>query len=193
MRERSWGPFSTSGAMATYKVTIEYDGTAYAGWQRQPDRRTVQAEVELALQRITQRYVPVIGAGRTDAGVHAWAQVASFRSDKGLSLADWQRALNALLPGDITVRSVEPAPEDFHARFSARQKVYEYRILNRTEPSGLDRFRVWHVRRPLNVSAMREGAQLLLGRHDFSSFQGSPTDTDNPTCDLRQLDLSYDA
>ena len=175
--------------MATLKLTIEYDGTAYAGWQRQPVQPTVQAAVEAALQRITQTYIPVIGAGRTDAGVHALGQVASFRTDKALSVGEWMRALNALLPKDICVRSAEHAADDFHARYSARVKLYEYRILNQMERSALDHKRAWQIRKPLDLAAMRESASLLVGRHDFSSFQGSPTDNKNPTCDLRRLEI----
>ncbi len=175
--------------MATLKLTIEYDGTAYAGWQRQPVQPTVQAAVEAAIQRITQTYIPVIGAGRTDAGVHALGQVASFRTEKALSVEEWGRALNALLPKDISVRSAEHAADDFHARYSARGKLYEYRILNQMERSALDHNRAWHIRKPLDLAATREAASLLIGRHDFSSFQGSPTDNENPICDLRQLEI----
>lgn len=176
----------------TYKLTIEYDGTVYAGWQRQPDRATVQAALEAAVQQITQQATPVIGAGRTDAGVHALGQVASFRSDKTMAVEAWHRALNGILPPDISVRSVELVPDDFHARYSARGKLYEYRILNRPERSALDRHRAWHVWHPLDVGAMRSGALFLIGRHDFSSFQGSPTDTENPICNLTRLEIVHE-
>lgn len=176
--------------MATYKLTLEYDGTGYAGWQRQRKHPTVQAAVEAAIQRITQAHIPVIGAGRTDAGAHALGQVASFRSDKALSAIEWLRALNALLPPDISVRSVEVIADDFHARYSARAKVYEYRILNQEERSALHRNRAWHIKRPLHVDMMREAAALLLGRHDFSSFQGSPTDTENVVCEVARLEIT---
>ncbi|MGH7204886.1 MAG: tRNA pseudouridine(38-40) synthase TruA [Nitrospiraceae bacterium] len=178
--------------MATFKLTIEYDGTAYAGWQRQPDQPTVQAAVEAALQRITQTYIPVIGAGRTDAGVHALGQVASFRTDKTLSVEAWVRALNALLPKDISVRSALHVADDFHARYSARGKLYKYRILNQVERSALDRDRAWHIRRQLDLAAMQEATSLFMGRHDFSSFQGSPTDKENPVCDLRRLEIKQE-
>ncbi|MBI4400554.1 MAG: tRNA pseudouridine(38-40) synthase TruA [Nitrospirae bacterium] len=176
--------------MATFKLTIEYDGTAYAGWQRQPDRPTVQASVEAAIQRVTQTAIPVIGAGRTDAGAHALGQVASFRSQKVMPAEGWVRALNALLPPDISVRSAERVADDFHARYSARGKLYEYRILNQAERSAMERTRAWHVRRPLDMESMREAASLLVGRHDFSSFQGHPTDTESPVCELRRLEIS---
>lgn len=175
--------------MPTLKLVIEYDGTGYAGWQRQPDRPTVQAVLEDRLQRITQTRHSVIGAGRTDAGAHALGQVASFQTDKSLSPEAWLRALNGLLPPDISVRTVDLAPPDFHARYAARAKHYEYRILNRPERSALDRTRAWHLYAPLDLNAMQEAASLLIGRHDFSSFQGHPTDTKNPTCDLRRLQV----
>jgi len=174
----------------TFKLTIEYDGTAYAGWQRQLNQPTIQAAIEDALRRLTQTKITVIGAGRTDAGVHALGQVVGFRSDKDFSPEEWTRALNAVLPEDISVRSTEAAPDDFHARYSARDKVYEYRILNRKERSALDRHRAWNLHGALDLEAMREAAALLLGRQDFSSFQGHPTDTKDPTCDLRRLDIA---
>lgn len=178
--------------MPTFKLVIEYDGTGYAGWQRQPDQPTVQAALEDVLQRITQTRVPVTGAGRTDAGVHALGQVASFRCDKTLSIHEWLRALNGLLPPDISIRSIQPVADEFHARYSARHKQYEYRILARPERSALGRTRAWHIRDPLDLDAMQEAARLLVGRHDFSSFQGHPTDTDNPVCDVMHLDLRRD-
>jgi tRNA pseudouridine38-40 synthase len=175
--------------MATFKLTLEYDGTGYAGWQRQPGQPTIQAEMEAALQRIVRTRIAVIGAGRTDAGVHALGQVASFRTDRALMPREWIKALNAVLPSDIAVRSVEQAADDFHARYSARMKVYRYRILNRRERSVFERTRAWHVRKPLDVEAMREGAALLIGRHNFSSFQDSQTDTTDPVCRMCRLDL----
>ena len=175
--------------MATWKVTLEYDGTAYAGWQRQPHHPTIQAAVEGALQELTQRQIAVVGAGRTDAGVHALGQVASFRSDRALGPADWTRGLNALLPQDICVLSTECAPDDFHARYSASGKVYEYRIFNRRERSALQAGRAWHVSAELDLEAMREAGQVIVGRHDFRSFQGPNSQTDNPLCDLRRFDV----
>ncbi|TAJ29460.1 MAG: tRNA pseudouridine synthase A, partial [Nitrospirae bacterium] len=138
--------------MRTYKLTIEYDGTGYAGWQRQPDQPTVQARLEAAIQQITQVRLAVIGAGRTDSGVHALGQVVSFRSEKGLKPEEWLRSLNGVLPQDISVCKVELVADDFHARYSAKTKLYEYRILNRPERPALDRHRVWHIRHPLDLA-----------------------------------------
>lgn len=175
--------------MPTLKVTLEYDGAAYAGWQRQPRQATIQEALESAIERIGQVPTPVIGAGRTDAGVHALGQVASFQSDRGLAPEEWKRALNGVLPQDISIRSVEAVADDFHARYSARAKRYVYRILNRPERSALERDRQWHLSKPLDTAAMREAAALLVGRHDFSSFQGSPTDTENPVCHVTRLNV----
>ncbi|HVG01495.1 MAG TPA: tRNA pseudouridine synthase A, partial [Nitrospira sp.] len=123
------------------------------------------------------------------AGVHALGQVASFRTDRGLSQRDWLRALNARLPADISVLSVEEVPAEFHARFSARGKLYEYHLLNRSERSPLLRERAWMLYKPLDLAAMREAAYGLIGRHNFSSFETAPTDNQNPECRLEQLDL----
>lgn len=175
--------------MPTFKVILEYDGTHYAGWQRQPDQTTIQATVEETLAMVAQERISIVGAGRTDAGVHALGQVASFRTDSTLSAADWLRALNGLLPNDICIRSVERAADEFHARYSAIGKLYEYRILNRPNRSALDRHRLWHLRRHLDLDAMRAAAATLVGLHDFSSFESSPTDNTDPMCRLDRLIL----
>lgn len=173
--------------MPTFKVILEYDGTNYAGWQRQRDQPTVQAALEQALELVVQSPITVVGAGRTDAGVHALGQVASFRSDSTLTAENWLKALNGLLPQDICVRSVEPAFDAFHARYSAKGKLYEYRILNRPVRAALDRLRAWHRRKALDVPAMQEAASRLVGLKDFSSFEGSPTDNTNPMCLVQAL------
>lgn len=178
--------------MATYKLTLEYDGTDFAGWQRQADQPTVQGVLEQALSTLTQQPTPVVGAGRTDAGVHALGQVASFRSEKPLAPHEWMRGLNALMPDRICVRSVDAVSDDFHARYSAKGKLYAYLLLNRPGRTALDRDRVWHVPRPLDRRAMREAAALLIGTHDCSSFKGAQSDTENPVCTIRQLSLEAD-
>lgn len=175
--------------MPTFKLIIEYDGTSYAGWQRQPGQQTVQAALEDAIQKVTQTHIAVIGAGRTDAGVHALGQVVSFHSDKPLPPRDWRRALNAHLPPDISVQAAEAVPDDFHARRSAKTKLYEYRILHQPERPALERNRAWHIYGPLDLDLMRQTASCLLGKQDFASFQGHPTDTKDTICDLQRLDL----
>jgi tRNA pseudouridine38-40 synthase len=176
----------------TFKIILEYDGTAYAGWQRQPNQPTLQEAVETAVRSVAQTVIPVIAAGRTDAGVHALGQVASFVTEKPLSPGEWLRALNAALPEDISARSVECVADDFHARYSAVKKLYAYRILHRPERSALERTRAWHLYGKLNLDAMREAAKHLVGKYDFSSFQGHPTDVENPICNLQRLEIVRD-
>jgi tRNA pseudouridine38-40 synthase len=176
--------------MPTFKLTLEYDGTGYAGWQRQPNQPTIQEAVERAILQVSQSTVSVIAAGRTDAGVHALGQVASFRTDRTWAPTEWTRALNAVLPEDISVRSTELMPDSFHAQHAARGKLYEYRILNRPERSVVERRYVWHVHRPLDDAAMQQAASTLIGSHDFSSFEGALSDNEDPICDLQQLSLA---
>jgi len=171
----------------TFKLTLEYDGSRYHGWQIQPDLPTIQGELEAAVRQVTQQPIDVVGAGRTDAGVHALGQVAHFSTIARLSAEEWQRALNGLLPHDIAVLAVEQAPDTFHARYAAKSKLYRYRILTRAYRSALERTRTWHVWHHLDAATMREAAACLVGNHDFSSFQGSPTDTDKPVCEITRL------
>ena len=176
--------------MSTIKLILEYDGTAYAGWQRQPNQPTIQEAVEAAIHGVTQIHVPVMGAGRTDSGVHALGQVASFRIDRHMTPREWTRALNAHLPDTIVVRSAALMPDTFHARHSAQGKLYEYRILNRPERPALERAYCWHIHQTLDDAAMNEAANILIGSHDFSSFQTQPTENDDPICHLQQLVVS---
>lgn len=173
--------------MPTIKLILEYDGTAYAGWQRQPDQPTIQEAVEAAILGVTQVKVPVIGAGRTDAGVHALGQVASFRIDRDMMPREWTRALNAHLPKSIVVRAAALMPDTFHARHSARGKLYAYRILNRPERPAVARDYCWHIHQPLDDAAMNKAGMALIGSHDFSSFQTQPTDNDDPVCHLQRF------
>lgn len=178
--------------MNTIKLTLEYEGTAYAGWQRQPDHPTIQAALEDALAQITQTPITTVAAGRTDAGVHALGQVVSFRTDRSLSSQEWSRALNGVLPQDIAVLKAEFVSESFHARYSASGKLYEYRILNAPCRPALQRNRLWHVPKPLDIPRMAQAATAFLGKHDFSSFQGSPTDTANPICLIEECSVSWE-
>ena len=173
--------------MPIIKLILEYDGTAYAGWQRQPDQPTIQEALETAILGVTQTSVSVIGAGRTDAGVHALGQVASFRIDRDMTPREWTRALNAHLPKSIVVRSTALMPDTFHARYSAQGKLYEYRILNRPERPAIERDYCWHIHQPLDDAAMNKAGMALIGSHDFSSFQTQPTDNDDPICHLQRF------
>jgi tRNA pseudouridine38-40 synthase len=175
--------------MATVKLILEYDGTDYAGWQRQLGHPTIQEAVETAIARLTQATVSVVGAGRTDSGVHALGQTASFRIDRNLTPREWTRGLNAHLPATIAVRSAAIMPDSFHARHRAVGKLYEYRILNRPERPALDRHFCWHVYKPLDDAAMNQAAMSLIGSHDFSSFETQPTENDDPVCRVRRLTI----
>jgi tRNA pseudouridine38-40 synthase len=173
--------------MPTVKLVLEYEGTCYAGWQRQPDHPTIQVAIERAIHQVSQARVSVIGAGRTDSGVHALGQVASFCTDRDWPASNWMRALNAVLPKDIAVRSCSLMDTGFHAQHDARGKLYAYRILHRPARPTVDRAFVWHIYRPLNEAAMQQAAVTLLGLQDFSSFEGSLTDNSNPICYLQRL------
>ena len=159
--------------MRTIKLTIQYDGTNYVGWQRQPNGVSIQGMLEDALAPIEGAAVDVHGAGRTDAGVHALGQVASVELTARHDTPTLFRALNAVLPNDIRVVSVEEAPHGFHARFSAAAKTYEYRIVNAPIVSAFVHRYVWHFTPPLDLGAMRAAAEPLVGRHDFAAFQGA--------------------
>ncbi|RJQ52501.1 MAG: tRNA pseudouridine(38-40) synthase TruA [Desulfobacteraceae bacterium] len=156
-----------------FKLTIEYDGSLYCGWQRQKQGRSIQAEIENALGRMMQQNIVLIGSGRTDAGVHALGQAANFICDTQLSAENVQKGLNSMLPEDIVIMGCERVPDDFHARYRAKKKTYRYRILNRTLPSAIGRQYVWHIRRPLDAAAMRRCLPSITGTHDFKSFEGS--------------------
>lgn len=156
--------------MTNVKLVIEYDGTAYHGFQVQPGLRTIQAELEQAILAVTGEAVRAAGAGRTDAGVHATGQVVSFKSHSRLPERVLMRALNATLPDDVAVTQCAFVAPEFHARFSAKSREYRYTILNREAPTALERHFVYHYRRPLNTEDMQKASDLLVGRHDFASF-----------------------
>jgi tRNA pseudouridine38-40 synthase len=167
------GVLTTLTLLRTLKLTVEYDGTNYVGWQRQAEGTSIQGLIEWALAPFEGGPVTVHGAGRTDAGVHALAQVASVRTRTEQSAATLQRALNAVLPIDVRVIGVEDAPPGFHARFDAASKTYEYRIATGTHVSAFHHRYVWHVPGVLDVDAMRAGAKALRGRHDFAAFRST--------------------
>jgi tRNA pseudouridine38-40 synthase len=155
------------------RLLIAYDGTRYQGWQRQAQAPTVQGTIEGVLRRVTQEDITLIGAGRTDAGVHAWGQVAHFHTGTALSRERLNKALGALLPADIVLRDLAEAPPDFHARFSSRRKTYDYYVWNGVWPVPFFRGYSWWIRSPLDRSRMAEGLHGLLGEKDFSAFQTS--------------------
>ncbi|HET7369896.1 MAG TPA: tRNA pseudouridine(38-40) synthase TruA [Gammaproteobacteria bacterium] len=159
---------------------VEYDGTRFAGWQRQRHARSVQGDVEAALSVVANAPVEVTCAGRTDAGVHAEGQVIHFDTDARRSERSWLLGANSNLPADAAVRWLRVAPAEFHARFSARARHYRYTILNRDTRPALGRDTVAAERRPLDVDAMRQGAQALIGEHDFSSFRAAECQAASP-------------
>ncbi len=179
--------------MRTFKVTLSYDGTDFSGFQRQANARSVQAELERALAAIEGKHVTVAGAGRTDSGVHALGQVASFKLSSAIAERDLFRALNAKLPEDVRVLTAEAAAPGFNARFSARSKMYRYRICNTRVMSPFQRRFAWHISRNLDVAAMNEAARELLGEHDFSSFRGAPSRSERSKSTARQPEKSETA
>ncbi len=177
--------------MPRYKLTLEYDGTLFAGWQFQTDRDTVQGVLKTALTALCGHDVKVAGAGRTDAGVHALGQVAHVDLEKDWRPDRVRDALNAhLRPHAVAVLSTEKVADDFDARFSAKKRHYLYRIANRRPDLTLDRLRAWRVPRRLDAEAMHEAAQRLVGQHDFTTFRSTECQAKSPVKTLDRLDVS---
>jgi pseudouridylate synthase I len=164
-----------------YKLLIEYDGTGYVGWQKQPGHPSIQQAIETAIFKFCQAEVEVYGSGRTDAGVHALGQVAHVDLAKEFDLYKMRQALNFYLhPNRIAILEVQRRPAPFHARFSAIKRRYIYRMVARSAPLALDFNKAWHVYRPLSIAAMQAAAPYLLGHHDFSSFRASECQAASP-------------
>ena len=200
--------------MPRYKLTIEYEGSGYSGWQKQTDRPSVQSSIEAAASKFCGQDVEIVGAGRTDAGVHATAQVAHidlptahdpFRVMQGINYylfnsnpADGEAVaqdpvLHAThghrMMNRIAILNAELVPDDFNARFSAKKRHYLYRIINRRSRLGIEAGRAWHVVEPLDAEAMHKAAQLLVGHHDFTSFRDTQCQAKSPEKTLEQLDI----
>ncbi len=178
--------------MPRYKLTLEYDGTGLTGWQRQDNGRSVQQALEEAAEKLGGHPVRAYAAGRTDAGVHALAQVAHIELEKAFPAERVREAINFHLKGRpeiVAVVAAEQVSDDFHARFSAIERSYLYRILNRRPPPTVDRGRVWWVGRPLDADAMHAAAQRLIGTHDFTSFRAAECQAKSPIKTLDQLDV----
>lgn len=169
---------------------IEYDGTAYNGWQRQKSGTGVQALLEKALGRVANHEVEVVCAGRTDAGVHATGQVVHFDTSAERSMRGWILGANSLLPGDVSVGWAVPVADEFHARYSATARTYRYLILNRLVRSALFRHRAWWVHDPLDEIRMQAGALHLVGEHDFSAFRAAGCQAATATRELQLLEIS---
>ncbi len=180
---------STSHPQRWLKLTVAYDGTNYAGWQFQPRDPTVQATLAGAWQAITGEQPAFTASGRTDAGVHAWGQVVGIATESKIPCEQLLRALNAKLPKDVLIRRVEPAPDRFHATYDALHKLYRYQIHNaRTRPL-FDRGYRWHFPQLLDVSAMRAAGAMLVGRHDFSSFETAGSERNSTVRTLMRVDV----
>jgi len=175
--------------MRHLRILIEYDGSEFHGWQRQPGLRTVQGTLEEAIQTMTGETVAIRGAGRTDAGVHAAGQVASFALAAEIPEAGLLRGLNSFLPHDIAILDVREVPSDFDARFSARGKVYRYRIWNHLVRSPLHARAAWHCRSVLDLAAMRQAAAQLCGEHDFRAFRAADCERRTTVRIIRRLDI----
>jgi tRNA pseudouridine38-40 synthase len=176
--------------MPRYRVTLEYDGGPFFGWQRQDNGPSIQGALETALFKLAAENVTVTGAGRTDAGVHAGGQVAHFDLAKIFTADRLRDALNYhLRPDPVAVLDAAIAPPEFHARFSATARHYLYRILCRRAPPVLERGRVWHIMRPLDADAMHAAAQALVGQHDFTTFRAAECQAKSPIKTLDRLSV----
>ena len=176
--------------MTRWRLTIEYDGEPFFGWQRQADGPTVQQVLEEALHRMTGERASFTAAGRTDAGVHALAMPTHVDVTRSLTPHRLREGLNALVrPHPVSIIDVEEVADEWHARFSCLGRRYRYRILTRRAPPALDHGRVWHIPVPLNVAAMSEGAAHLIGRHDSPTFRSAQCQSDSPVKTLDRLDV----
>ncbi len=174
--------------MRNIKLLLEYDGTEYHGWQIQPNIPTVQGTVENAIKKLTDKQVNLIGAGRTDAGVHAEGQVANFHTDSSIPLSAFQHGLNHILPRDIVVCAATEVNAEFHARFDALSRKYRYTILNRTYPAAILRNTTYLYSTPVDIVSILSICKGILGRRDFTSFHKTGSDRQNPMCEI--LDAS---
>lgn len=179
--------------MQRWKLTLEYDGRPFVGWQRQDNGPSVQQTLEEAAEKLAQGPVRAHGSGRTDAGVHARGQVAHIDLERPMTADKLRDALNHLMrPQPVAVLLAEPVDDSFHARMSSLGRSYEYHIINRRAPLALAHGLAWHVQRPLDAAAMHEAAQHLVGRHDFTSFRASLCQAKSPVKTLDRLDVARD-
>ena len=176
--------------MRNVKVTVEYDGTTFFGWQRLVGRPTVQAAVERAVSRVTGERLKIVGAGRTDAGVHALGQVGNFKTQSDLAAGRFPAALNAYLPENVRIVSAEDVDERFHARFSATGRLYRYAILNRAAPSAILRNHAYHVSAALDHDAMAAAAAQFQGTHEFAAFRSAGSSERTTVCTVRRSQVA---
>ena len=179
--------------MRNLKLEIEYDGTNYCGWQVQdnsPRKKSIQEVIEKVLGKILQEKIRLVASGRTDAGVHAYAQAANFKTSSKMTQQKLLGALNGMLPADITIARVEEKKLDFHSRFSAKSKIYRYSILNRQYPSASLRNTAYYYPHPLDIRLIRQEAKAILGRHDFKSFQGSDAGKQDTVRTIKEVKIT---
>lgn len=178
--------------MKNFKLTIEYDGTDFHGWQIQPDLPTIQSEIQKILSLMTRENIIIHGSGRTDAGVHALAQVAHFHSETDISPAQFQTALNQMLPPGIVIIDCRHIHRAFHARFDAIRKTYRYRILNSPVPKAIGRQYCWNIRQKLDIEAMEKAAESIIGEHDFKAFEGTGSPRSSTVRNIEKAHFSRD-
>ncbi|MBR6412908.1 MAG: tRNA pseudouridine(38-40) synthase TruA [Alphaproteobacteria bacterium] len=173
-----------------YKLTIEYDGTPFCGWQKQQGQSSVQESLEKALQTALRHSVELVGSGRTDTGVHALGQVAHFDTEVPVDTYKLRESLNALVrPDPISVRDIVSVPDTFHARFSAKQRAYLYRIQNTRFPPALQNNRVWWFVHPLDEEKMQQAAKILIGKHDLSTFRAAGCQAKSPLKTIDEISV----
>jgi len=176
--------------MQRYKIKIEYDGTLFVGWQFQKNGTSIQEVLQKAIFNFTKEKVVVTGAGRTDSGVHALAQVAHFDLKKKIKKKNFLPGINQHIGNKpVTVLKINKTSKKFHARFDAKKRTYQYTIINRQSPLALQKNKAWHIRKKLNVKAMKKGAKLLLGTHDFSTFRASSCGAKSPIKSMKKISI----
>ena len=176
--------------MRNILLTIEYCGTNYCGWQNQPNGISVQSVIEKALKKLTNSDIQIAGSGRTDAGVHAYGQTATFKTDCNIPIQNFHLAINSIIPDDIRIIKAEEKKEDFHARYSATAKKYVYKILNKHINSAFQSDRVWHISKKINVEAMKEASKEIIGTHDFSAFMATGSSIKDTTREIYNIDIT---
>ncbi|MEA3344017.1 MAG: tRNA pseudouridine(38-40) synthase TruA [archaeon] len=175
--------------LKNFKIIIEYDGTSYHGWQRQKNEHTIQEEIEKTLLTMTGKKTVLTASGRTEAGVHALGQVANFTCDTSLSPQAFLNGLNSLTKDDIIIISCDIVDENFHSRFDAKSKTYNYRILNRNLPVAINRQYAWFIRKTLDLVSMRHAARHIIGTHDFKAFEGTGSPRSHTTRCVMKADI----
>ena len=176
--------------MQRYKIKIEYEGTPFVGWQFQKNGQSIQEVIQEAIFSLSQEKVVITGAGRTDSGVHALSQVAHFDFKKKITKKKFLRGVNQHIGNKpVTILKIEKVKNKFHARFDAKKRTYEYIIINRQSPLALEKNKAWHIRKKLNIKAMKKGLKLLIGTHDFSTFRSSSCQAKSPIKTMKKASL----